>query len=60
MKKILYKNVKQYEDIEGLSAAISCAWDRRTKKFIDNSVNQWRKLLEKVVEEGRGHIVNLI
>ena len=35
-KKILYLNVKRYEDIEGLSAAISYAWDRLTKKLINN------------------------
>ena len=28
MKKILYKNLKWYEDIAGLSAAMSYAWDR--------------------------------
>ena len=33
MKKMDYKNVKQYEDIEELSAAISNAWDRLTKKM---------------------------
>ena len=32
MKKIHYKNLKQYEDIEGLSAAMSYAWDRLKKK----------------------------
>ena len=32
MQKILYKNLKRYEDIEGLSAAMSYAWDRLTKK----------------------------
>ena len=31
-KKILYKNLKQYEDIESLPAAISYAQDRMTKK----------------------------
>ena len=28
---MLYKNIMQYEDIEGLSATISDAWDRPTK-----------------------------
>ena len=36
MKKIFYVSVKRYEDIEGLSAAISYAWDRLTKKLINN------------------------
>ena len=60
MKKILYKNLKRYENIEGPSAAISYAWDRLTKKFINNSINQLRIQLEKVIEEGRGHILHLI
>ena len=60
MKKILYKNLKRYEDIEGLSAAMSYAWDRLTKKFINNSIDQWRMRLKKVVKEGGDHIVHLI
>ena len=59
-KKILYKNVKRYEDIEGLSAAISYARDRLTKKLFDNSIDLWQIQLEKVVKEGGSHIVHLI
>ena len=40
VKKILYKNLMQYESIEGPSAAMSCVWDRLTKKFINNSIDQ--------------------
>ena len=57
---MLYKNLKQYEDIEGLSAVMSYAWDRLTKKFIKNSIDRWQMRLEKVVEEGGGLIVHLI
>ena len=60
MKKIIYKNIKRYEDIEGLLAAMSYAWDRLTKYFINNSINQWWIRLEKVVEEGGDHIVHPI
>ena len=60
MKKILYKNLRRYEDIECLSAAMSHAWDRQTKIFINNSIDQWRMRLEKVVEEVGGHILHLI
>ena len=60
MKKMLYKNAKQYEDIQGLSAAISDAWDRLTKKIINNSIGQWRMPLENVVEEGGGRIEHLV
>ena len=60
MKKILYKNLRRYEDIECLSAAMSHAWDRQTKNFINNSIDQWRMRLKKVVEEVGGHILHLI
>ena len=40
MKKILYKNLKQYEDMHGVD------W----KKFINNSIDQWRMRLERVIE----------
>ena len=60
MKKMLYNNAKRYEDIEGLSAAISDAWDRLRKKIINNSIDQWRMQVEKVVEEGIGYSEHLI
>ena len=60
MKKIIYKNIKRYEDIGGLSAAMSYAWDRLKKNFINNSVDQSWMRLEKVVEEGGDHIVHPI
>ena len=60
MKKMLYKNAKRYEDIEGLSAAISDAWDRLRKKIINNSIDQWQMQVEKVVEEGIGYSEHLI
>ena len=46
MKKILYKNLKRYENIEVPSAAMSYAWDRLTKKFVNNSIDQWQMRLE--------------
>ena len=42
MEKIGCKNVKRYEDIKVLPAAIPIAWERLTKKFINNSIVQWR------------------
>ena len=41
-EKMVCKNVKRYEHIEVLPAAISVRWDRLTKKFINNSIDQWR------------------
>ena len=46
MKKILYKNLKRYENIEVPSAAMSYVWDRLTKKFVNNSIDQWQMRLE--------------
>ena len=43
IKKILYKNLKRYENIEGPSAAMSYVWDRLTKKFINNSMSGRRR-----------------
>ena len=60
MKKIIYKTIKRYEDIEGISAAMSYAQDRLTKNFINNWIEQWWIRLEKVVEEGGDHIVHPI
>ena len=60
MKKIIYKNIKRYEDIEGFSAAMPYAWDRLTKNFINNSVDQSWMRLEKMVEEGGDPIVHPI
>ena len=60
MRKMFYKNLKRHEDIEDLSAAMSYESDRLTKRFINNSIDQWQMRLEKVVEEGGGHIVHLI
>ena len=44
MKKKHHKNEgikdKRHEDIEELSAAMSDAWDRLTKRFINNSIHQ--------------------
>lgn len=46
--------------MEGFSVAISDGWDRLTEKFINNPINQWQLRLERVVEQGGGHIENLI
>ena len=57
IEKMIYKLVKWYEDTEGLSAAKLDACDRLTKKYMNNLMNQWRRIrLEKVVEEGSSQI----
>ena len=43
-----------------MKTAMSYVWDRLTKKIVNNSIDQWRMPLEKVVEEGGSHIVHLI
>ena len=60
MERIVYKNIKHYENIEELSTAISNAWDRLSQNFLNKSIDQWRTRLEKVVQEGGGHIEHLM
>lgn len=60
IEKVVYKNVERYDNMEGLSAVVLDAWGRLTKKLINNSFDQLRMRLEKVVQEGDGHIKHLI
>ena len=53
MENMVYKNLMRHGDIKGLSTAISDAWNRQTKKFINNSIDQWWMRLG-------GHIEHLI
>ena len=44
---LLYYNVKR---------AIVTEWQKLSQRFIDNSINKWRRRLEAVVKNGGGHI----
>ena len=48
MKTMVYKNVAQF------SAVIIDAWDRQTKKSINNTIHQCWIRLEKVAKEVGG------
>ena len=42
MEKMVYKNVKRYENIQDLSTAIQLAWDRLSLNVTKRSIDQWR------------------
>jgi len=41
---------KSFESIEQLMRAIVIAWSQLSQSFIDNSINEWRRRLECVVQ----------
>jgi len=42
--------------VEELKRAIVTEWQKLSQRFIDNSINEWRRRLEAVVKNGGGHI----
>jgi len=51
---------KSFESYEQLKRAIVIAWSQLSQSFIDNSINEWRRRLECVVQQQGGHIEHLI
>ena len=39
-----------------LKRAIVTEWQKLPQRFIDNSINEWRRRLEAVIKNGSGHI----
>jgi len=42
--------------VKELERAITTEWKKLSQRFIDNSVNEWRRRLECVVKNNGGHI----
>jgi len=42
--------------VEELKRAIVTEWQKLSQRFIDNSINEWRRRLEPVIKNGGGHI----
>jgi len=42
--------------VEELKQAIVTEWQKLSERFIDNSINEWRRRLEAVIKNGGGHI----
>jgi len=42
--------------VEELKRAIVTEWQKLSQRFIDNSINEWRRRNEAVIKNGGGHI----
>jgi len=47
---------RQFKTVEELKRAIVTEWQKLLQRFIDNSINEWRRRLEAVIKNGGGHI----
>jgi hypothetical protein len=47
---------QKFTTVEQLKLAIIEEWRNLGQRFIDRSINEWRRRLEKVVEKQGGHI----
>jgi len=47
---------RKFTAVEQLKLAINEEWRNLRQRFIDRSINEWRRRLEKVVEKQGGHI----
>jgi len=47
---------RQFKSVEELKRVIVTEWQKLSQRFIDNSINEWRRRLEAVIKNGGGHI----
>jgi len=47
---------QQFKTVEELKRVIVTEWHKFSQRFIDNSINEWRRRLETVINNGGGHI----
>jgi len=47
---------RKFDNVEQLKQAIVLEWRALSQRFIDCSINQWRRRLQAVVQENGGHI----
>jgi len=51
---------RKFENVEQLKQAILLEWRALSQRFIDGSINQWRRRLQGVVQENCGHIEHVV
>jgi len=54
-QQLVYKH-RSFTSIAELKQAIVSAWQQLSQAFIDNSINEWRRRLEGVVQQNGGNI----
>ena len=47
---------RKFNTVEELKQSITTEWKKLLQRFIDNSINEWRRRLECVVKNNDGHI----
>ena len=47
---------QQFKTVKELKRATVTEWQKLSPRFIDNSINEWRRRLEAVIKNGGGHI----
>jgi len=47
---------RQFQTVEKLKRATVTKWQKLSQRFIDNSINEWRRRLEAGIKNGGGHI----
>jgi len=48
---------RQFKTVEELKRGIVAEWKKKlSQRFIDNSINEWRRRLEAVIKNSSGHI----
>jgi len=50
------RSSEKFENVEQLKQAIVMEWRALSQRFIDGSINQWRRHLQGVIQENDGHI----
>jgi len=58
-QQLVYKH-RSFTSIAELKQAIVSAWQQLSQAFIDNSINEWRRRLECVVQQNGGNIEHLL
>ena len=56
LQQRVYHNQGQFKTVEELKRARVTEWQKLLQRFIDNSINEWRRRLEAVFKNGGGHI----
>lgn len=51
---------RTFNSVEQLKLAIIDEWGKLSQRFIDRSINEWRRRLELVVEKKGGHIESVV
>ena len=47
---------RKFENMKQLKQAIVLEWRTLSQRFIDGSINQWRRRLQSVIQQHGGHI----